>query len=106
MSKTKHTPGPWNLVSNHNTIAIQKGPNGALRKDAQPIVAWPGFDSAHFSHEVNFANAKLISAAPDLAGALVSCSGLLVILRGNRDPIANEAIEMANAALRKAGVLP
>lgn len=60
-----HTPGPWFYWNEDSTICVQ-----AKRDDFHKVVVnWPGFDSCGLSLKKQKANARLISAAPDLLAA-------------------------------------
>ena len=65
---TKHTPAPWSIYNVGSTLAIDIGeePTGVTPN----VVNWPGFDGNGLSRKQNVANARLISAAPDLLEAL------------------------------------
>lgn len=62
--KTSHTPGPWNLPSDKNTprhIIMHESVDGFI-----PVC----YMHLHNDKELTEANARLISAAPDLLEAL------------------------------------
>ena len=90
----EHTPGPWEVgrgyARTHSTPIRWKGEN----------LAWIcGMDSAHeFSLEQTLANARLISAAPDMLAALEG------LLSDNylADPINADRMAEARAAIAKA----
>lgn len=64
----KHTPGPWKLyqAQEHSTLEVQDG-CGTHSKNA--VVHWAGFDSSDKPQAEKLANARLITAAPDLLEA-------------------------------------
>lgn len=55
MMNQKHTPGPWQVSATDDTVVYSNGRQVALCQEKTP-----------FQSEENKANAKLISAAPDL----------------------------------------
>lgn len=62
MSQTKHTPGPWTVWKKNTSDYLVLGPHDG---NGNPEVAnVNGF--IEFSDAQNKANAKLISAAPDM----------------------------------------
>jgi hypothetical protein len=68
MSKTKHTPGPWDFIDGHTLIHIEThidNPAGA----GMPICSVPKTSTGR-------ANARLIANAPDLLEALVKIAAL------------------------------
>lgn len=68
MSKTKHTPGPWQIIGSDNATPHIMTHEAAGILDREFLVcAMP----AEISHSYNsWANARLIAAAPDLLEAL------------------------------------
>lgn len=92
-----HTPGPWRYE------LIESG--AVIRAGAQPFAS-----AVAFIADSNFANrepdAKLISAAPDMADAL---QAFLLAFPHSADHTLDaqqrEAVKSASAALRKAGRL-
>ena len=111
-NKVKHTSGPWETrtMGRGNVRIGAVGYNNYV--DTQNYLGGPLFicedrtDDAEF--QVNKgqsqANARLISAAPELAEALTLCHRLLL----QQDPVQveydREVINMAWAALTKAGL--
>lgn len=83
---SKHTPGHWEVEKDDKTVVSTSDYNIAF------VVTLP-------SKEETTANARLISAAPDMAEALALC--IAVIENGADDLGAKQA---AIAALKKAGV--
>lgn len=63
---TKHTPGPWFLSLKHDNKKIIEIDNGSLEDDRIWMVLFHAKDA-----EVQLANARLISAAPELLEALI-----------------------------------
>jgi len=97
MSEIKHTPGPWEVE------------NCGVGKQANKLFIWPGRETGVDFHAVatvhedfgnRWANARLISAAPDL---LKSCKDLLFFCE-NMDPkdTMREIWEGARASIAKA----
>ena len=70
MSVTKHTPGPWGCVytSNHAHDYRLTKPNG------QPLPV----NSAANDHSEQRANARLITAAPDMLAELIADEDMLL----------------------------
>ena len=87
---SKHTPGPWYAFIRGRTIAI-------LADGKRPVVAWPGFDSSGYNLKAQKANARLISAAPDLADVAH------MVLNTATVYTPPELVQAATEALRKAG---
>lgn len=99
MSQAKHTPGPWDFYT-------KPQPNGC------PIVGARGLMVAMLAHSINYedqkqvaiANARLISAAPELLEALILLEAEMVA-SGNANatdfgwPL---AIQKTRAAIAKA----
>jgi len=92
-SKEKFTPGPWK---------IQKSISGV-----HPIAA-PGI-RAHITYVNDVENAHLIAAAPEMYEALEALISAMddVLYNADRVPdcivaVAQEAMDKANAALKKA----
>lgn len=81
---SKHTPGPWSafIGKDGKTISVSIGeePNG--RRPC--IVDWPGFDGTDLPMGERRANARLISAAPELLEML--CAALPFIDDAEPDP--------------------
>lgn len=69
--KTKHTPTPWTMSTNKHSISISR-----LDTTENPVdIVWTGLAKVYFSggcpdDPEGLANAKLISASPDLLKAL------------------------------------
>ena len=62
------TPGPWKMIEVAHTIGIvpQKRPKGITTRDVEDICTIEVYNDQHDAK----ANARLISAAPDLLEAL------------------------------------
>ena len=93
----KHTPGPWRLVADATMSS-----NLRVTSNARPHIAKVYARSPALDPECE-ANARLISAAPDLVEAL----SFYVAICGNTANTvdresARQAYEMARAALSKA----
>jgi hypothetical protein len=83
MIEIKHTTGPWTIDERFpGSYAIE------------PNVAWLGASSSHQPGE-NFANARLIAAAPELLAALQS-------IMSSESAILTELREQAERAIAKA----
>lgn len=75
MSETKHTPGEWEVS---RETAIDYRPNCIVGADGGSLVAWcagGGPKRAIMGPEED-ANARLISAAPDMLEALRECESI------------------------------
>ena len=91
---TQHTPGPWSFTT--DCIAIWNGPNA--RKVLQ-IADLSSEGSPNIDVAETLANARLITAAPDLLAALRLCERALE----ERDAEAEEhAAKTARAEIAKA----
>jgi hypothetical protein len=101
MSEKKWTPGPWevgpaNMVDSNAVTAIARC--GCAFRSPQ----YSGTDFATPAHQE--ANARLISAAPDLYDALEECKRVLSDLQSTQleGTRTRDAWEKARAALAKA----
>lgn len=94
---SKHTPGPWFVVpyGDGDQKVICRDEEGNWRIAFMAT----SFDQREELAEIR-ANARLISAAPDMAEALRD----LLRMFSYTEPETAEAIVNARAALRKAGV--
>jgi hypothetical protein len=109
-AKEKHTPGPWQTEANHTRgshtfIPISRGtPGSRTEEDFFESIADvrcdndPPNDAGHFPRAE--ANARLISAAPDLLKACERAFEVLHYLPGGLNE--NEAVKDAYAACMKA----
>lgn len=96
----KHTPGPWMRTPGHfrgDNICVVNCTQ-ADAEDGYTTIAAPEWDHSRDFHEQNAANARLISAAPDL---LAACRKIVDAVEDG-DEMA--AVEMARAAIAKAEV--
>ena len=94
-----HTPGPWHIDENGSSISSDAVTDLALLNMVNVRFSWGGSDFATKSHRM--ANARLISAAPDLLEALKKM--LDVWEHGG---IATYPIGEARAAIKKAESTP
>lgn len=100
MSKTKFTPGPWNVTRDHwgptciNTRAYTTGPAIAvLTRQGDEQRARFTDACGGYGLEETKANAALIAAAPDLYQALIALSeGLIAI-----DELVNSSVMDAHS---------
>lgn len=94
-----HTPGPWlaNSYSVTNDEIIISATNGDRIARALP------YGEFSDNPDAQYANAKLIAAAPDLLQAVKALTWALE--RGEHCPTDewNAALDLANAAVKKAG---
>lgn len=92
---SKHTPGHWEVEKDDKTVVSTSDYNIAF------VVTLP-------SKEETTANARLISAAPDMAEALKRLCHYANDVREDGEPPSHEdwrnAWEAARAALKKAGI--
>ena len=68
-SVVSHTRGPWHVYAHRDsdTVAVFDFRNNP----SKPVIEWVGFDGNYIrDFDKNFANAKLIAAAPDLLKAV------------------------------------
>jgi hypothetical protein len=65
--RSKHTPGPWEIVREMNGRPIHESLGTPIKKTGH-TVAWVEFDD--LSPETSRANAALVAAAPELLEAL------------------------------------
>ncbi len=103
-AKATHTPGPWQALDNNHTgidIDIKHEPfaGGTI------ATIWNGADD-DAPGEMEWANARLIAAAPDL---LAACNELLAMLKewsANPDEMSGfsefKGVHVARAAIAKA----
>lgn len=86
-----YTPGKWILFHKRNLIEIKSS-------GETPIVHWLGFDDSDRSIAEHLANARLISAAPEL---LETCKNLIETIEGYvNNP--TERLEVAKSIIKKA----
>ncbi|NHC53082.1 hypothetical protein [Pseudomonas sp. AU8050] len=104
--ETKHTPGPWTLQGEPESIRIE-GPRNRNSRSHLVLVERVGgrrygADFSDLSELV--ANAKLIAAAPDLLEALIKLHESLESLNesGDAGQMVADDVETARAAIAKA----
>lgn len=107
MNELKHTPGPWKIIDkNYHASIINPGIDAAGGKISVVLVSVSPNELSGISgkdDQEREANAKLISAAPDLLEALhelllfVQQSGLKIPIAVSTAPIGK-----ARAAIKKA----
>jgi hypothetical protein len=93
----KHTPGPWEAEARQHGLAIYANYDTA---PSEYLALINGYEGSKEDRERNRANARLISAAPELLAALervLECHRLKISLDTNA-----AALEQARAAIRKA----
>jgi len=91
VSEFKGTPGPWRHYPDDNIIVSADG----------RLLDWVA-RSLHVTREQRDANARLVSAAPDLLGALIAITDQLERVGDTRPHKDGEFIEQARAAIAKA----
>ena len=117
MSATQHTPGPW-ILSEYEVVrfgdtAPTKGCEIFCNKNNKVVCSIPDY-RYHAEYDVSDrADARLITAAPDLLAALIQCREELracqsvIHYAGGFSPAyveqAQAAMKVADAALAKAG---
>lgn len=105
----KHTPGPWELQKplfgeQHIYVHSENSVNGKVLSGRQHIcvVPYEGKRGALAYHEMFNANARLITAAPDLIAALQVVLRDYAAVHGIGDVEMQPAIYQARAAIAKA----
>lgn len=110
----RHTPGPWTLCAHlKDQDKCSCSYRGVIWGSDDKAVCQPGHEPApegqegtepqRYSREVEFANSRLISAAPDLLEAckgLLNCFGL-VMTDGERNAVWAARDAVAKAEGRK-----
>ena len=78
MMNAKHTPGPWNIGSSDLPVSRMsihcKGHKDSCHSTVALMVSRGAIG---ISHDEEFANARLIAAAPDLLKALEDCVAVM-----------------------------
>lgn len=97
MSNTKHTPGPWEVTFNGVIVS-----STSCETVAAPLYGFKPIARME-------ADAKLIAAAPEMAGALRDCAQFLLAHADmndltHPDTRTQKLIAAARAALAKAGL--
>lgn len=95
------TPGPWKRTINGRKYIEVIGADG------NPVVGWSGFDDCNRSITTHQADARLISAAPDLLDACIEARSAIDYLMGDSDLPEDDsdemtAMQMLSAAIAKA----
>jgi hypothetical protein len=109
MREKKWTPGPWQTMNAHNVFGPKGGDSGDgmrcddndawMVADAGDSVACVDGELMELGYGTRKANAKLISAAPDLVEALETCLSVLLADGAMSDSF---PVEQARAALARA----
>ena len=89
-----HTPGPWKTNADGMRTVMGRDGNGELKPLAQVFVQ-------DFGPDERFANARLIAAAPEMAGVLKGCLDYFAARSGLQAKAFEEDIR---AVLETAGV--
>lgn len=95
----KHSKGNWKVGSNPMTVVTDNGEGFPQNTGHDDTGYYGGYLIAESI--LKTPDAKLIAAAPDLLDAIVFCLNELY-QTGTQDEIRKQAIEKANAAIRKA----
>ena len=96
MTKTKHTPGRWEVKGGENAIRVEGGKDIGYGRTVVSFVA-----SSRGARQ-DLANARLIASAPMMLSALKAiCNELGVPQPGYPQPVAN-AYEIAKEAIARA----
>ena len=96
--KNQHTPGPWRVVC---ASAHEFNPD-TLRKD---IIGKCQFGDAYVAGDISINDANLIASAPDLLSALHFLLADYIAINGEKLTGSSVPIEIAQAAILKAGGL-
>lgn len=104
--KTEHTKGPWDFYHDEKEKMISIAEQGFDRNDDsddRSVCGIWGLNGQARSDAENFANARLIAAAPDLIVALeVAAFRLSAILDEGPDNTIELELKAIEAALKKA----
>ena len=101
MSETKHTPGPWKVLTNMGGRRVAVCTENAA--PTQAGICEMDSRSINVDYDGQLANARLIAAAPELLGALTGV--LPVFFNDSMRTLAKvyaKEIEAAEAAIAKA----
>ena len=100
---SKHTPGPWSIVKKAKNMSITGNVHVVADKERFPSAFVPAWDDPQKGEEDGteeaFANARLLSAAPDLLEAL---KALYAATPDNEGGELGRACMIARAAISKA----
>lgn len=97
-SDYQFTPGPWFVPSRHGTLYVEARIGGGMLQEV--AACGPTADSSQQA-----ANARLISAAPDLLAAAEICREILMrygIDRIDGEEITDNLLDILNSAINKA----
>lgn len=75
--KANHTPGPWKMATIHKS---NENANKVLAEVSDGVwrsVVYAQANTTYFNEETTFANARLISAAPELLEACIRATDYL-----------------------------
>ena len=97
MGEVKHTPGPWRIVDGTGGDLYVRDVGGVITFCAKPM-RWEGQPERYESEMAEYrANARLISAAPDMLEALET-----IMFEFGPGTMSDEAFGKAVAAISKA----
>lgn len=85
MSTAQHTPGPWHIVPYETLIRIHTNPEGPYLGTVANLDWWTDPQTGP-TKQVALANARLISAAPEMLAAL----------KAIQEPLAKQASQPGN----------
>ena len=71
MAEVKHTPGPWVVIADESAAQVKGFP--CIESDGYTVV---GLEGMYGDIETDFANARLIAAAPDMLEALQAAQSM------------------------------
>lgn len=93
----KHTPGPWRVVADESAAQVTGFP--CIEADGYTVV---GLEGMYGDIETDFANARLIAAAPDLLDALADAVDAWETHCESGDMMQGDWVRDARAAIAKA----
>ena len=99
-TENKHTPGPWAVVTDDTAAQVKGFP--CIHSDNYIVV---GVEGMYGDIETDYANARLIAAAPDLLEALERLATFEAFTFeewGDDNPEVTARVEYARAAIAKA----
>lgn len=99
MNIPKHTPGPWKIAGESNTVH-----EAFIIESESRTICWTadslGEDDDEFTSDEDLANARLIASAPELLDSLKDLENILSCKPYDRDE--QKLLVIARAAIAKA----